>query len=152
MKVGEFKNITFQYGDAVAWLVTLDGEKFIDINSAQVQNLQVTHLYFLEKAKSIILYVEKPTCVFETSIASEIAYRLHINAGELKQALLEVAGISLDEIQRERNEKRKSAEMQQYIRKQLSEMAKAGPLLTTTDFQAQMVQMVSNLQQPQKTA
>lgn len=153
MKVGQFKNITFSYGDGVAWYVTFDGDKLIDMNSAQVQNFEVTHLVFLERTKAIVLYVDRPNeIVFLPTIADEIAYRLHINAGELKQALLQVAGISLDEIQRERDEKRKTTEMQQCIRKQLSEMAKAGPLLTSVELQSQMEQMVSTFQQPQKSA
>lgn len=152
MKVGQFKRITFSYGDGVAWYVTTDGDKLIDMKSAQVQNLEVTHLVFLEKSKAIVLYVDRPNeNVFLPTLADEIAYRLHINAGELKQALLQVAGISLDEIEAERSEKRKTTETQQLIRKQLSEMAKSGPLFTSVELQSQMEQMVSAFQQPQPT-
>lgn len=123
------------------------------MKSAQVQNCEVQHLVFLEKSKAIVLYVDSPKeNAFRPTIADEIAYRLHINAGELKQALLQVAGISLDEIEAERSEKLKTSETQKFIRKQLSEMAKAGPLFTSVELQSQMEQMVSSFQHlPQTT-
>ena len=146
MKVGEFRRITCVYGDGITWYVTRDGNNFIELRDASVQNMPVSHLVFLEKDKAIVLWVNEPIRAFKSSVAENIAWKLNVNAGELKQACRE-AGVDLDAIQRIRDEKLKTAETRKNIKKHLSEMAKSGSLFTTLQMQQQMEMFVSDFQQ-----